>query len=90
MANYVKISALPLKNVLNAADMLAIVDTQFGPNNYISKRTTVGSIALFTQNVIGNILDGGRFPSVTGQITDETLCRDQLRTEAGLPLLIES
>lgn len=38
------ISALPLKTGVAATDILLLVDAQFGADNYISKRTTVGDI----------------------------------------------
>ena len=38
------ISALPLKTGVAETDILLLVDAQFGANNYISKRTTVGDV----------------------------------------------
>jgi hypothetical protein len=49
----IKISSLPLKRVLAPEDIFTLVDTQFGPNSYISKRTTLADLLTFMRNAIG-------------------------------------
>jgi hypothetical protein len=45
----VRISSLPLKTTVDIADIVPLVDTQYGAENYISKRTTVGDILNLAQ-----------------------------------------
>jgi hypothetical protein len=49
----IKISSLPLKRVLAPEDIFTLVDTQFGPNSYVSKRTTLADLLTFMRNSIG-------------------------------------
>lgn len=49
----IKISSLPLKRVLAPEDIFTLVDTQFGPNSYVSKRTTLADLLTFMRNAIG-------------------------------------
>jgi hypothetical protein len=49
MANSKRISELPLKSNLAETDLLVIVDTDAGPQNYISKKTTVLSVKNLAQ-----------------------------------------
>lgn len=92
----IKISSLPLKRILSPGDIFTLVDTQRGPGNYVSKRTTMADIARFVQSSAysGDLtLDGGRFPFVTNTyLTDESFCRLQLLTETpgkGVPIMLE-
>lgn len=43
-----RISALPLKFIPDATDVIPIVDVQFGSANYINKKTTVGALTTLT------------------------------------------
>jgi hypothetical protein len=43
-----RISALPLKSIPDATDVIPIVDVQFDSANYINKKTTVGALNTFT------------------------------------------
>ena len=49
----IKISSLPIKRILAPDDLLNIVDTQFGPNSYVSKRTTIADLMSYVRNSIG-------------------------------------
>jgi hypothetical protein len=49
----IKISSLPLKRVLAPEDIFTLVDTQFGPNSYVSKRTTLADLLTFMRDSIG-------------------------------------
>jgi hypothetical protein len=56
MANR-RISTLPTKTGLIATDILLVVDTQFGPSNYIDKKTTVGDLLSFAEVAITNQIE---------------------------------
>jgi hypothetical protein len=45
----VRISSLPVKTTVDTTDIVPLVDTQYGAENYISKRTTVGDIINLAQ-----------------------------------------
>lgn len=80
----IKISQLPVKRLLASGDFVAIVDTQFGPNQYSNKRTTVGDIADFIQKSvnIGDVIDGGVFIVPKGIFVETGDCRDGLLIES--------
>ena len=47
-----RISALPLKSIPDATDVIPIVDVQFGSANYVNKKTTVGALSTLTDTRI--------------------------------------
>lgn len=47
-----KISVLPRKYALSENDILPIVDSQFGPSNYVNKKTTVGDLMDLARTVV--------------------------------------
>ncbi len=49
-----KISVLPRKYALSENDILPIVDTQFGPANYVNKKTTVGDLMALAEVIVNN------------------------------------
>jgi hypothetical protein len=49
-----KISSLPRKYALATSDMLPLVDSQFGPANYVNKKTTVGDLMALAEIIVNN------------------------------------
>jgi hypothetical protein len=63
-----RISSLPLKTTVASADIVPIIDTQYGAANYVSKRTTVGDIINLAQSYFVAKIDFGSLVStVNGQ-----------------------
>jgi len=58
-----RISALPLKTALDLTDIVPIIDAQYGAENYVSKRTTVGSIIDLAQDYFVAKIDFGSIVS---------------------------
>jgi hypothetical protein len=78
MANQ-RISALPRKSVPATADLLPLVDSQFGSANYINKKTTVGDILSLATGIV-DVKISALNPvfSVNGQGGNVTLALAQL------------
>jgi hypothetical protein len=64
----VRISSLPLKTTVATTDIVPLVDTQYGAENYISKRTTVGDILNLAQTYFVAKIDfGGIVSTINGK-----------------------
>lgn len=63
-----KISALPRKSALASNDLIPIVDLQFGTQNYVNKKTTIGDIVATVGGAVTELI--GAISSVNGQTGD--------------------
>lgn len=63
-----RISQLPIKTTVAPADIVPIIDTQYGAQNYVSKRTTVGDIINLAQTYFVAKIDfSGIVATINGQ-----------------------